>query len=71
MDTGIMLNLLSTLGQLRKRDRWTRPQVDAYQAEPLRRLREYAYARSPFYQRFHEGCSTAPCGSCPSSPRLC
>ena len=29
--------------------------MEAYQAEALRRLREYADAHSPFYQRFHRG----------------
>ena len=53
MNIQIMLKRLRTLEQLRKHERWTRPQLEAYQAEALRRLREYAYAHSPFYQRFH------------------
>ncbi|MEK6574489.1 MAG: hypothetical protein AABZ58_09285, partial [Chloroflexota bacterium] len=60
MNIQIMLKLLHTLEQLRKHDQWTRPQLEAYQAEALRRLREYAYAHSPFYQRFHRGLFDRP-----------
>jgi putative adenylate-forming enzyme len=56
----IALNLMSTLRQLRLRDRWTRPHLQAYQAESLGSLREYAYARSPFYQKFHQGLTDRP-----------
>jgi phenylacetate-CoA ligase len=55
MDMQLMLKLLYTLGQLRLHERWTRHQLETYQAESVRRLREYAYARSPFYQHFHNG----------------
>lgn len=60
MNTLLMWNLFSALGQLRQHERWTRPQLEAYQAEALRRLRAYAYARSPFYQRFHKGLTDRP-----------
>ena len=55
MDLQLMLKLMTNLSQLRKHERWTRPQLEAYQAMSLRRLRDYAYARSPFYRRFHHG----------------
>jgi len=60
MNISIMLKLLHMLEQLRKHERWTRPQLEAYQAEALRRLREYAYAHSPFYQRLHGGLFDRP-----------
>ncbi len=60
MDIQIMLILLHTLERLRKHDQWTRPQLEAYQAESLRRLREHTYAYSPFYQKFHKGLSNRP-----------
>ena len=60
MNLAIMLNLLSTRRQLRKHEQWTRPQLEAYQAESLRRLRAYAYAHSPFYQQFHKGLADRP-----------
>lgn len=60
MNIPIMLRLLQTLEHLHKHERWTRSQLEAHQAESLRRLREYAYARSPFYQRFHKGLFDCP-----------
>jgi putative adenylate-forming enzyme len=60
MNIPIMLKLLHTLEPLRRHECWTRPQLEAYQAESLRRLREYAYAHSPFYQRFHQGFTDRP-----------
>src|SRR5713226_1663646 len=39
---------------------WTRQQVLDYQARALRACREYAYAHSPFYQRFHQGLMDRP-----------
>lgn len=60
MDPQFMPKLMNTLRQLRQRERWTRPQLEAHQAESLRRLREHAYARSPFYQRLHEGLFDRP-----------
>lgn len=50
-----MLYLLQRLGAFRQHDRWTPAQIAAYQADALRRLREQAYAYSPFYQQFHQG----------------
>lgn len=60
MDMQLMFKLMNNLGQMRKHESWTRPQLEAYQAEALRRLREYAYVRSPFYQRFHKGLTDRP-----------
>jgi hypothetical protein len=41
-------------------DRWTRQQLEDYQACALQACREYAYAHSPFYQRFHRGLIDRP-----------
>ena len=60
MDLGMMLKVLHTLEQLRKHERWTRQQLEAYQAEQLRRQRAYAYAHSPFYRQFHKGLDGHP-----------
>ena len=60
MDMQIMLKLMKTLGELRQHEHWTRSQLESFQAESLLRLREFAYARSPFYQRFHEGLFDRP-----------
>lgn len=60
MDMQLLLKLMNNLGQMRKHEGWTRHQLEAYQAESLSRLREFAYARSPFYQRFHKGLTERP-----------
>mgnify|MGYP001386788688 CR=1 FL=1 len=60
MNIPFALKLLHQLEQLRWHERWTRRQLGAYQAEALRRLREYAYARSPFYRQFHQGLTNRP-----------
>jgi phenylacetate-CoA ligase len=65
MNLYIMLNLLHTLGQLRKREHWTRQKLETYQTAALHRLRQYAYERSPFYQTFHKGLSTRPLNELP------
>src|SRR5512134_4155715 len=60
MDIRIMLNLLHSLEQQRQREKWTRQQLQTYQEESLRRLRKYAYEKSPFYQDFHQGMTNRP-----------
>lgn len=41
-------------------EQWTRQQLEDYQARALQACREYAYAHSPFYQRFHRGLTERP-----------
>jgi len=60
MNIRIMLRLLHTLEQLREHESWTRGQLEAYQARALQQLRQYAYERSPFYQKFHKGLTGRP-----------
>lgn len=60
MDVQLLFNLISFLRQLRTHEGWTRRQLEAHQAKELNRLREYAYARSPFYQQFHKGMAGRP-----------
>jgi putative adenylate-forming enzyme len=60
MNIQIMLKLLHTLEQLRKHESWTRQQLESYQAKGLQELRQYAYERSPFYQKFHKGLTGLP-----------
>ncbi len=60
MTIEIMLRLLRNVEKLRQHERWTRAQLEAHQANALRDLRDYAYARSPFYQRFHSGLFSRP-----------
>ncbi|GHP01163.1 hypothetical protein KSF_112100 [Reticulibacter mediterranei] len=55
MDITMMLQLLSQLRSFRLRENWNRKLLEDYQTHALRLLRAYAYAHSPFYQRFHQG----------------
>jgi phenylacetate-CoA ligase len=65
MSTQIILKVLALRHRLRQRDRWTRPQLEEHQDRALHRLRRHAYARSPFYRRFHKGVTDRPLGDLP------
>ena len=65
MDIRMMPRLLVELRWLRQRDGWTRAQLQAHQERELRRLRASAYARSPFYKRFHKGLEDRPLDELP------
>ena len=56
---GLVLGVLARRRRLRRRDSWSRQRLLAYQAGELARLRRHAYARSPFYRRFHAGAFNA------------
>ena len=66
MNIQIMLKLPHTREELRKHEHWTRQQLEAYQAESLRQLRQYAYDKSPFYQKFHKGLINRPLHELPA-----
>jgi putative adenylate-forming enzyme len=61
----LVLAVLAYRRRLRRRDRWSRPALLAYQDRALRRLRKYAYQKSRFYQHFHAGLSSAPLSALP------
>jgi len=50
---------------MRRRESWSREQLLDYQAEGLKKLREYAWARSPFYRNFHKGLERTPLADLP------
>lgn len=50
---------------LRSRERWTGPELAAYQDRQLAVLRDFAVTSSPFYRRFHHGLEQAPLGELP------
>src|SRR5215510_16609141 len=56
----LTLQILLKVRELRQHEKWSRSQVEAYQAAGLRQLREYAYAHSRFYQHFHKGHFNSP-----------
>jgi putative adenylate-forming enzyme len=65
MNIKIIPRLLFTIRELRKHESWTRSQLEASQANDLKRLRAYAYAHSPFYQKFHKGLTDRPLNELP------
>ena len=65
MNIKIIPGLLSTVSQLRKHENWTRSQLEASQVNGLKQLRAYAYAHSPFYQKFHRGLTDRPLNELP------
>jgi phenylacetate-CoA ligase len=65
MSTQIILKVLALHHRLRQHDRWTRRQLEEHQGRELHRLREHAYARSPFYVRFHKGFTDRPLDELP------
>ena len=65
MSTQIILRVLALRHRLRQRDHWTRRQLKEHQGRALHRLREHAYARSPFYGRFHKGLADRPLDELP------
>lgn len=60
MNIGTIMELLSKRKHLQAHESWSPSQLEAYQSQALRRVREYAYAHSPFYQQFHKGLYEAP-----------
>lgn len=65
MDMGLILRMLSSMQRMRRRESWMRADLAAYQETSLGRLREFAYAHSAFYRRFHAGRFDRPLGELP------
>jgi len=60
-----IVQVLSKLRELRSHDKWTTYQIADHQKKLFVELREFAYKRSPFYQKFHKGLETAPLSDLP------
>ena len=56
----VVSRVLRQRRKLRAHERWTREQLETHQGKELDALRAFAYARSPFYWRFHGGLTEAP-----------
>lgn len=65
MTPRLLIAILNRLRTLRQRERWDRGRLFAYQVDALSEARAHAYARSPFYQRFHQDLYDAPLTSLP------
>ena len=55
-----IFGMLRVLRRLRRRESWSRAQIEEHQAAALKRLRAHAYAHSPFYREFHAGLAGRP-----------
>lgn len=55
-----ILSLVVRARALRKRERWSRDRIHRRQDRELVRLRQFAYAHSDFYRRFHHGLEHRP-----------
>ena len=55
MNTSLILSVLRQRLRLQTRERCSRTELAAFQARSVARLREHAYAHSPFYKEFHAG----------------
>lgn len=60
MRPGTLLPLLRRVHALRRRGRWSRPQVLAHQATALAAVRAHAVQASAFYRRHHAGLEDRP-----------
>jgi phenylacetate-CoA ligase len=56
----IQTGMLAAAKQFAVHDSWNRQQLEAFQSSELAKLREFAYAHSPFYQHFHKGLMDRP-----------
>jgi len=56
----LLLRVLSKRRALERSCRWTNAQLREHQARSLRSIRQFAYAHSPFYRRFHRGLEERP-----------
>lgn len=65
MNASIIARVLRLRRALRQRERWSEAELREYQQRELTKLREFAYARSPLYQRFHKGLEGSPLGELP------
>jgi phenylacetate-CoA ligase len=65
VNAAIIARVLWMRRSLRRRERWSRQDLEAHQQHALSELRAFALARSPFYQRFHRGLETAPLSELP------
>jgi hypothetical protein len=60
MDLATISRVLWERRRLRRRERWSRDRVAAYQQRQLNDLRRFSLAESLFYRQFHRGLESAP-----------
>lgn len=65
MDIALIGRVLAMRRALRSREGWSRAALDDHRSAAERRLRAFAYQRSPFYRRFHAGLFDRPLAELP------
>ena len=60
MSTSLVLRVLWLRARLRRRERWSEAELRQHQRRTLEELRTFTLARSPYYQRLHQGLAGAP-----------
>jgi phenylacetate-coenzyme A ligase PaaK-like adenylate-forming protein len=55
VNSRLILAVLRMRREHRRRERWSRPALESFQAGAFAELRRFAYERSAFYRRFHRG----------------
>ncbi len=65
MDPLLLGRVVAMRWGLRARERWTRSELETHCQAAERELRAFAYERSPFYRRFHEGLFDRPLDELP------
>lgn len=45
---------------MKSHEKWSRGEIEEHQEKELRKLRDVAYAKSPFYKKFHQGLENNP-----------
>lgn len=60
-----LFKLILRARALKKRESLTREEIKQYQDQELKKLREFAYANSPFYKQFHKGLENKPLSELP------
>lgn len=60
MNIKLIFKILFAIRHLRRSEHFSRGQLEKLQSDNLRSLRDYAYAYSPFYQKFHKGLGNRP-----------
>lgn len=65
MNIFFIIKLLYSRQLILTHDKWTRAELENYQAQALRKLRTHAYANSPFYKKFHRDLFDCPLNELP------
>ena len=60
-----ILKMLLSARKLHSHEKWNRDKIKHHQEKELKKLREYAYAHSPFYKKFHQGLENRPLNELP------